>query len=373
MTSRRTVTIAGGGIAGLALAAALDPRRFDVTIVEPRAELPEVGTSLAMWPEAQRALDELGVLDGFAVVSPSVTRFPIRRFDGRPFVASEVPASPLVGRRDLLAALDAAVPETVRRVHGRFGEVESGIDPADGGSSSAREELVVGADGVHSALRRLAWPERAAAIATPFLAVRGVLADRVEPADHGEYWGRGQLFGIGPHRSGTNWYTSFRSSLGPRDIDVRVALNEARAHARDNRQTAPAIRRVLDAATPADTLAQRIWVMRALRTYVQGRRVLIGDAAHAMTPNLGRGGCEAIVDAVMLARLLSSARTDAALAAYDRARRRRTQRLAAMSSRLMRVATADRAQPLRDLMLGGVSVLTRGGRVDRGWESATAP
>lgn len=363
MSTRRTIVIAGGGIAGLALAAALDPDRFDVTIVEPRTRLPEVATSLAMWPEAQRALDELGVLDELAAVSPHVTRFPIRRIDGRRAVATGVPASPLVGRRDLLAVLDAAVPATVRRVRGRIDEVAvDGVAPEPTLGAPARatavDSLIVGADGVHSAVRRRAWPGQADAIATPFLAVRGVLPVQTDPAEMGEYWGQGQLIGIGPHRDGTNWFTAFRSALGPRGVDVGEALEEARARVRATPRAVPAVHRVLETATPETTLAQRIWVTPSLPTYVQGRRVLVGDAAHAMTPNLGRGGCEAIVDAVTLARLLSTQPTDEALAEYDRARRRRTRRLATLSSRVMRVATAGRARPARDLLLGGVSIVT---------------
>lgn len=374
MTTRRTVTIAGGGIAGLALAAALDPERFDVTVLEPRVDLPQVATSLAMWPEAQRALAELGVLERLAEVSPILTRFPLKRFDGRPFATSDVPPSPLVGRRDLLAALDAAVPPDVRRVPGRFGP---DLDPAGSDSDSdsdsdavARDDtpagagIVVGADGVHSAVRRRFWPRQADAVATDFLAVRGVLPDRVAAADLGEYWGRGQLFGIGPHRSGTNWYMSFRSRLGPRGVDVEAALREARARAADDPRTAPAIHEVLDAATSATTLAQRIWLAPPLPRYTRGRCVLIGDAAHAMTPNLGRGGCEALIDAVALARLLARHPVEEAFAAYDRERRRRTRRLAATSVRLARVALAERLQPVRDVVLGGVSVVTGARRAE---------
>lgn len=372
MTSRRTVTVAGGGIAGLALAAALDPDRFEVTVVEPRAELPEVATSLAMWPEAQRALERLGVLGRLTELSPTIARFPLKRFDGRPVVTSDMPPSPLVGRRDLLAALDAAVPAGVRRVRGRFG-ADAHTDASAGAdvvrfAGLAQGGILVGADGVHSAVRREAWPAHASAVATPFLAVRGVLAERADEVDLGEYWGHGTLFGIGPHRSGTNWYMSFRSSLGPRHVDVAEALAEARARAAADPRTAPAIHRVLEAATPATTLAQRIWVAPALPSYVRGARVLIGDAAHAMTPNLGRGGCEALIDAVTLARLLSERPADAALAAYDRERRRRTRRLAAASGRLCRVALAERGRPLRDLVLGGISTLTGGARAARGRE-----
>lgn len=56
------ITIVGGGIAGLALAATLDPGRFHVTVHEQRNTLPTVETSLAMWPEARQALETVGIL-----------------------------------------------------------------------------------------------------------------------------------------------------------------------------------------------------------------------------------------------------------------------------------------------------------------------
>lgn len=88
-----------------------------------------------------------------------------------------------------------------------------------------------------------------------------------------------------------------------------------------------------------------------MRSFVRGRVVLIGDAAHAMTPNLGRGACEALVDAATLAELLNTLSVEAALRSYDRQRRLRTQALGLASSALMRVALTENAQPLRDRLL----------------------
>jgi len=79
MTSPTRIRIVGGGIAGLALAASLDPERFDVTLVEQRSHLPDVRTILAMWPEAVDALERLGVADRLRGISPSIDRFPILR------------------------------------------------------------------------------------------------------------------------------------------------------------------------------------------------------------------------------------------------------------------------------------------------------
>jgi 2-polyprenyl-6-methoxyphenol hydroxylase-like FAD-dependent oxidoreductase len=86
-----------------------------------------------------------------------------------------------------------------------------------------------------------------------------------------------------------------------------------------------------------------------LPSYVVGRTALVGDAAHAMTPDLGRGACEALIDAVTLVRCLDSTQdVPVALRAYDRARRRPTQRLQAMAYRVGRLAHARRLTGLRD-------------------------
>lgn len=351
---RITVDIIGGGIAGSALAAVLDPTRFDVTLHEQRAELPTTGTSLAMWPEAKEALARIGVLDRLRGVGIALDRFPLWSESG--MALANVPADGLLlGRHDLLAALDAAVPDTVNRVTERVEEPDR-----------IEADVVVGADGVHSAVRRRNWGTGADARSTPALAVRGVVPDVLSPAELGEYWGRGQLFGLGPHRDGTNWYTSFRSDLGPRHVDVGEAIELARHRHRD---AAPALRRVLAAATPETTLAQRIWTTPRLSSYDRGNVVLVGDAAHAMTPNLGRGACEALIDAVTLGDLLERMPPADALAAYDRARRRPTQRLRVASTALMRVALAERLAPVRDRV---VALAGRRSRARRPEESAAA-
>lgn len=328
------ITIVGGGIAGLALAAALDPRRFDVTVHEQRPGLPDAGTSLAMWPEARAALEEVGAYAALRGM-PGIDRFPILTTGGRRLLELTVPPGLLVSRGDLLGALDAAVPASVRRVTGR---VEVADDDPDG--------ILVGADGAHSVVRPLVDPEHAEARLSPYLAVRGVVPVRLPLTDCGEHWGRGVLFGASPHPFGTNWYVAFRSDLGPRRIDVAEALGVARERLAG--AGAVAISPVLDAAEVATTLAQRIWTTGPLRSFARGRAVLIGDAAHAMTPNLGRGACESLVDAVTLARLLAERPTEEALAAYDASRRPATQRLQSRAETAMRVALAERLQPARD-------------------------
>src|SRR5699024_4465510 len=242
----------------------------------------------------------------------------------------------LVGRTDLMAALDGAVPATVRRVTGRV------TDP-----DSLEADLVVGADGVHSIVRRHGWGAAGTTRLTPTLAVRGLVTPGDEP--YGEFWGRGALFGITPVPGDrTNWFCAFDSDLGPRD----VPLDRAMAAARDRfAGTAVPIRTVLHRLDPETTLAQRIWLAPPLGCYRLGRTVLIGDAAHAMRPNLGRGACEAMVDAWTLGRLLNRTDIESALRGYGRRRTVLSQLARTGSSMMSAIATTQRFPAARDALL----------------------
>ncbi|SDL55668.1 2-polyprenyl-6-methoxyphenol hydroxylase [Arthrobacter sp. ov407] len=291
-----------------------------------------------MWPAAQRALGDLGILDAVREASPVIDGMTVRAASGRPWTAAQ--ASGLIGvsRVDLIRLLDGAVPASVGRVAGRLDVVRP--DPAG---------LLVGADGVHSSVRRSCWGARSGARPTPYLAVRGVVPGSLWRGHTGEYWGRGQLFGIGPAAAGTNWYAAFRSGAGHGNPDVAAILAETRARYAGY---SPGILAVLAAAAPETSLVQRVWTTPPLGSYVRARVALLGDAAHAMTPNLGRGACEALVDAVTLAALLNTRPMGEALSAYNRARHLRTQALRWASSAVMRLALAERGQPVRDALLG---------------------
>ncbi|MET1022205.1 MAG: FAD-dependent monooxygenase [Arthrobacter sp.] len=330
------VSVVGGGIAGLTLAACLDPRRFSVTVSERRAVLPPVETSLAMWPAALRALDVVGIRPAIHAAGSAFGGMTLRDGAGKVLLRTKAPDVVGVSRAELLQLLDAAVPDSVARVN------ESVVSLPPSG-------LVVGADGVHSVVRRAVWGGRARARLTRYLALRGIIDEPVPPGGAGEYWGRGQLFGITPATRGrTYWYASFRSGLGPGGIDVEEALAAARARFSTG---ANGVGRVLTAATPEGTLAQRIWTAPFLRRYARDGAVLVGDAAHGMTPNLGRGACEALIDSVVLAGLLNSGPRAEALAAYSSRRVLRTQAVRAASSAMTRLALAEGAQPWRDALL----------------------
>ncbi|WP_446666862.1 FAD-dependent monooxygenase [Flexivirga sp. B27] len=315
----RRVTIVGGGIAGLTLAAALDPQRFEVTVREAQPERSVSGSALGMWGAARKVLQGLGALPD---VSFRPTAGSLHRIDGRRLVTARGPGPVMVDRPTLLAALEGAVPTSVTRV------TDEVTDP-----SSLDADLVIGADGVRSRVRGLVDARAADRVATPYVALRGIRCGAPQPDEVGEYWGGGLLAGVVPIADErTYWFTTHRSAL-VEPFEVSQVLDEARERFVT---AAPVARRLLDNAGP-DTLATALWVTPPMRRYVHGRYAVIGDAAHAMLPNLGRGACSAIVDAATLAATLNSG---ADLRRWQARRVPATQAARLGSSAMMRTALA---------------------------------
>ena len=175
----RRVAVVGGGVAGLTLAAALDPARFDVTVHEAQPDR-RTGAALGLWPDALRALAELGVqLGGGHGVSGAAPgrargvgmssgigvvrrceRVDLHTMTGRRLLRAPAPPVAQVRREDLMVALRAVAPAPVaHRVD----------DPRE-----LDADVVVGADGVRSRVRGIVDPRRAERRATPWVTLRGI-------------------------------------------------------------------------------------------------------------------------------------------------------------------------------------------------------
>lgn len=316
MPSTHEITIVGGGLSGLALAAGLDPELWRVTILEQREELPQVESALGMWPIAQKALAYLGLNDLLDAAVPC-KKAVISTADGRPLLALRTNIK-LVTRPALARALTERLPDTVKMEHVRI--VDIGDLPGD---------LVIGADGVHSRVRKWHWGTNAQGLDT--WAVRGTVALPPKVGRLTEWWGEGMLFGMSPNMGNTtNWYATVRQNPGL----PAQALEEVRFTHRDYPR---AVQRVLAAAEPEQTVAHRIFTAPLTTSLVRGRAVLLGDAAHGMTPNVARGACESLVDAVTLAHELNNRGIHAGPKAYQRQRLVRAQGVRVGASMVTRV------------------------------------
>ncbi len=331
----RTAAVFGGGIGGLAAAAALCRSGWHVDVYERSATLPATGTALGMWPSAQRALDVLGVHRALEASGVEQRTGLILSREGRVIGRIDSSRRPvlLASRPLLLELLADAVPAASLHLGTSAPPLEQLGD----------RDLVVAADGIWSGTRESLFGRRSEPRPLNMVAWRGWVDG--EAARASESWGPGALFGITGRDGGlTNWFAAVRTPLAPdRSLDA-LRARYAGWHA--------GVQEVLARVMEGTTLFHELYESPPLPTYVHGHVALLGDAAHAMAPNLGRGACEAIIDGVALATHLDGRTVEDGLRRYDRARRLRTQVLVAASRTMGRLATATVGVPLGNALLG---------------------
>jgi 2-polyprenyl-6-methoxyphenol hydroxylase-like FAD-dependent oxidoreductase len=332
--TERTAVIAGGGIGGLAAAAGLHRRGWTVRVLERAPEFTEVGAGISLWPNAFTALATLGVADpgeeriGVAGGLRDWRGRWIVRMDDSDLATRHTGSAVVAHRAELLAALLDRVPAECRmsgtEVRGVRLAGRRAVVSYEGGELEA--DLVVGADGMRSAVRASLWRGGEHTAEPPVYA--GHTAWRIvmpRPAELGarawaETWGPGGVFGLFP-MPGDRVYCYATATV---PAGGEGGLAELRERFRDWCDPIPG---VLAAATPEQVLRNDIYYLPRLRDYTRGPVALLGDAAHAMTPNLGQGGCQALEDAATLSVLASGPDLAAALRRYDELRRPRTQQL----------------------------------------------
>lgn len=342
-----TATVVGAGIGGLATAIGLRRAGWTVTVVERRTELERYGAAFGIHPTAQSALDRLGVGDALREHAVPYRDAHIRTPDGTPIARLPLERIERTAGRPQLLISRPYLLDALLAVLDAFGDVplQLGQRVADVDAIAAGQDLVVGADGIRSAVRTARFGDRSGPRRIGDVAWIGI-ADFESPL-HGETWGSGRFFGMTPVEPGrTNWYAT---------VPEATTAEELRAFFAGWHDPIP---RILDATDPATWIRYELRHLHpALPTFVStGARpapvALVGDAAHAMTPNLGQGACTAILDADALSRALAAAPPGptgiaGALRAYDRERRRSARRTAFGSRTLHRFMSTERTR-LRD-------------------------
>jgi 2-polyprenyl-6-methoxyphenol hydroxylase-like FAD-dependent oxidoreductase len=335
------VGVAGAGIGGLTLAAALHRRGVEVAVFEKQEVLRAAGAGISLWPNALAALDACGLGDAVRAVGQPLASGGLMSMDGRPAATFSARAfraalgEPLVcvKRAELVSALAAQLPAAAllagTAVDGYTLEA-GGVTVRLSGRHDEHVDVLIGADGIASAI--------AAQIAGPptwrpsgYTAWRGIAEPVDGPRGDGLWMclHNGHEFGWLPLRDGrTYWFATAMLTAVESDRPAREYL---RAAFKQHPDPVPAL---ID-ATPDQALLRNDIIDRAKAArWTDGPIAVLGDAAHPMRPHLGQGGCQAIEDAAAIAHLLQGSHSVAeALRIYERRRRRRAAVVTALSRR----------------------------------------
>jgi salicylate hydroxylase len=344
MTRTSRIAIVGGGLAGLATAAALAKFGFAAEVFEAAPDLGEIGAGVNVSPQAIRALRAIGLGDSVATaanMAPGVLTRDMhsgavlyyrdhadveRRF-GAPRCTFH--------RADLLDALSRGVDRLCIHLGHRLIALEeeaASVELRFANGAKHDAELVIAADGIHSLLRRALYGEDHPAytgqmVWRALLPGASVPSDVLEPSGHIQWLGSGRHF--------------FAYYLRGRDVVNLVTQQDTEAWVEEGwsipgdveemrasfPNPEPRLKALLDAVTRCSQWG--LFTRPLTENWGRGRIQLIGDAAHAMLPNAGQGAAQSFEDAYILARWLAAMPDDPA-AAMENFRRIRIPRVHAV-------------------------------------------
>jgi 2-polyprenyl-6-methoxyphenol hydroxylase-like FAD-dependent oxidoreductase len=355
------ILIVGAGIGGLTAGVALRRAGFEIEVFERADAIREVGAGLTVQSNAVKALAELDLAAALDAVGARITTTRIGNAGGTtlagvPFARIEaVTGFPAYGvhRAALQKLLHDALGHERVRLSSRataFRSTAGRVTLELEGGRTAEGDALVGADGIRSAVRAQLLRDGEPRYAG-YTCWRGVTerAGLVPPGIAFEIWGRGARFGgvvLGDGKF--YWFAPVNAPPAGRDEPGETRRTLERHYA----GWASPVPEIL-AATPEPAIFRSDIIDRPFaERWGEGPVTLLGDAAHPTTPNLGQGACQAIEDAVVLARALAKAPDlERGLRHYEDLRRERTRKVVEWSWRFGRMGQIENgvARALRDL------------------------
>lgn len=349
------ILLVGAGIGGLTAAIALAGQGFAVRLIERSPTLRAQGTGISIQPNASLVLRELGLYQAVAARGAELDMGRMRDERGRQIArlehhrfAHRYGVSAIgVHRGELIRCLfEQATAAGVKVEFGRyvtgFEEIPEGgvsLEVQDG--TPLRGALLIGCDGIWSKVR-----EQLHGASEPrysgYTCWRGI-SDLIRPGLN-ELWGPGLRFGYLPINSKqTYWFAV--SNAPPGGEDPPQVLEMLKETFRDW----PSEVSDLLAQSSGEILRGDCIDRPPLRWWGKGSVSLLGDAAHAMTPNFGQGACQSMEDAWALAAQLGASKGDliAGLRSYENLRLARANQFVTRSWSFGRVSHAIQWAPLR--------------------------
>ncbi|MFP1632019.1 FAD-dependent monooxygenase [Zhengella sp. ZM62] len=347
MDKKLSIGIVGAGMGGLTAAIALIGMGHDVTIFEQAREFGRVGADINLTPNAVHVLDRIGIGERLRATAARPTHRISRMWDTgeetsrleMSDTAEEKYGAPqlTIHRADLLSALEEKIDPARFRMGWKATAVEETADAVSvtfANGETVSFDVVIGADGIHSAVRGAVFgpenPQFTGLVSWRATFPREKAADLPNLDAFTKWWGPEPsrqivTFPLTAGREIFVFATTPQDDWREESWTTPGDIAELRAAYADFN---PEARRLLDACDSVTKSA--LHVRDPLPRWSTGRVTLLGDAAHPMTPFMAQGACQAIEDAIVLARALEradGAGVPNALKRYEAARKERTAKI----------------------------------------------
>jgi FAD-dependent urate hydroxylase len=332
--------IIGSGMAGLTAGIAMRQAGYEIEIYEKTTKLRPAGAGISLWSNGIKVLNKLGLGKEVAAIGGEMNRMEYRNDRGE--VLNHVNLMPLVeqvgqrpypvSRTDLQQMMLTAFGEADINMGMRCVEVKQDANSAtaifeDG--TTATGDVIIGADGIHSVVREYLGGGKVEPRYAGYVNWNGIV--QASP-DLGEsdvwviYVGNGKRASMMP--IGGNRFYFFMGC--PKPKGTKVEPKDIRAELKETfTGWAQPVQNLIEKLNPEKVNRLEISDIDPLPHLVKGKIALIGDSAHATTPTLGQGGCQAMEDAEVLCRYLvtTNISVEDALKRYETERKERVAQL----------------------------------------------
>lgn len=347
MNSNQKIAIVGAGIAGLTAGIMLGKLGFQVEIFEAAKKVRGIGAGIGLASNAMKAFEYLDLDHEVMGISNHLKQFQIVDSKGKTILKTATDRISqsyntenfVVHRADLHSFLVNKLESTqvftgMKLV--KFEQDENSVRLKFEKGEEKVFDYVIGADGVNSMIRQNLIPNSEPRYAG-YWCWRSVVKLERQLNEGTEVWGKNGRFGISPlNNNRIYWYACINSNL--KDGIPEFGVKDLKDRYRDY---FPFIQELLELSNDEELISTPIVDIRSISKFHFGRILLIGDAAHATTPNMGQGACMGIEDVAVLQDELNQNDWNLACGNFEKRRMERTKYIIEKSELAGRIAQSD--------------------------------
>lgn len=351
-----SISIIGAGIGGLTLGNILKQHQYDFTIYEAAPEIKPVGAGIMMAVNAMQVFDQLGLKEKIENAGNKVHRIVIANESLQPISKTEIleleaqynSCNVAIHRAELQRILAENLSADAIQLNHSLQKIEKRenyiLDFENG--NHIESQIIFGADGIKSPIRNQIL--KTGTIRNSGQKCWRGLLDFDLPEKHHqeafEIWGKGKRFGfVKISDKKVYWYACVNEKSFGRSIEIAEIFNDFD----------PLVLQLIEATASENIICNTISDLAPIPQWYSENLCLIGDAAHATTPNMGQGACQAIEDAYIIGKLLENSQDfNTIFKTFQSIRRKKVDYIVNTSRTIGKVSQWERGNSLRNFLMG---------------------